>query len=755
MAYRLGVDLGTTFTSAAVAHGGHVEVVALGDHAPQIPSVILKAEDGTLLVGESAARRAADQPERVAREFKRRIGDKTSMLLAGTPMSPHALTGTLLGWVVRHVAAGQGSAPDEVVVTCPANWGPYRRELLEQAVSISGLTGARLCTEPEAAAVHFASTGRLQEGDVIAVYDLGGGTFDAAVLRQETQRFSFLGQPEGIEQLGGLDFDEAVFSSVWRSLGLPDDAYDDPAMLSRLIRLRRECTDAKEALSRETAVSIPVELGGTQTTARMTRAELEELIRPAVEQTVDCLERTVQRAGVRADELAAVVMVGGSARIPLVTEMVTERLARPVALSPHPKLCVAMGAALSEAEGTSAAVPDAASKVTAVSDRPGATPADPQVLGSVTGVSDVETAERMSAQSASNNRGRRLLLLTIGTVAVVAAVVLAIVNLWPSSDPISSDAADASTVNTPPIEPSTASPRGWQSIAPLSAPVDSPGAVDIDGELWVVGGLLPETNGQFSVDTIQIYNPVQKQWRDGPNLRVPIDHAAVTTDGVRLYVIGGQTDADSGEKVVVNTVWMLDEDHESWNELDPLPEARASGAAAWDGRRLVFAGGFTSTSSGPVADDVWVLENPHLEDSQWRELPQSLQTARQHLAVASDGEGQVWFLGGRAGASHLGSVDIVTGDSVRPGADISPVNNAPAAVWDPDMGVCLLGGAPETGLVTAAVTCLDNQSNVPWPPLAEGRAGAGAAIVAGVVYVAGGYAEEFALSDHVQILELG
>src|SRR3990170_156844 len=115
MGYRLGVDLGTTFTSAAVARGGRAEALSLGDHAPQIPSVIWKAADGRLVVGETAVRRAGEEPDRVAREFKRRIGDKTSFFLGGSPMSPHALTGELLGQVVEKVVRGQGSAPDEVV----------------------------------------------------------------------------------------------------------------------------------------------------------------------------------------------------------------------------------------------------------------------------------------------------------------------------------------------------------------------------------------------------------------------------------------------------------------------------------------------------------------------------------------------------------------------------------------------------------------------------------------------------------------
>ncbi|TDO47267.1 Hsp70 protein [Kribbella sp. VKM Ac-2527] len=170
MGYRLGVDLGTTYTAAAVARGGTIEAMFLGDgYAAPIPSVAFLSDDGSLVFGDVAVRRGAEHPERMKLEFKRRIGDNTNLYIGGTPVSAHVLTGELLGAVIKQVARLQGGEADEVVVTCPANWGPYRRELLDQAISISGVTAARVCTEPEAAALHFASTGRVRDGDTIAV----------------------------------------------------------------------------------------------------------------------------------------------------------------------------------------------------------------------------------------------------------------------------------------------------------------------------------------------------------------------------------------------------------------------------------------------------------------------------------------------------------------------------------------------------------------------------------------------------------
>ncbi|OWY62831.1 heat-shock protein Hsp70, partial [cyanobacterium TDX16] len=184
MGYALGIDLGTTYTAAATFRDGRVEIANLGNRAAAIPSVVLLREDETVLTGEAADRRGISEPERVAREFKRRLGDTTPIFVGGTPYSAEALMSRLLRSVVDEVVTREGSQPDAIAISHPANWGPYKTDLLSQAVRISELPGATLLTEPEAAALHYASTERVEAGQVIAVYDLGGGTFDAAVLRK-------------------------------------------------------------------------------------------------------------------------------------------------------------------------------------------------------------------------------------------------------------------------------------------------------------------------------------------------------------------------------------------------------------------------------------------------------------------------------------------------------------------------------------------------------------------------------------------
>jgi molecular chaperone DnaK len=348
MSYYLGVDLGTTYTAAAVWRDGHVEITGLGNRAPTIPSVVLLRDDGSMLVGEAAERRAVVEPHRVAREFKRRIGDPTPIVIGGTPYSADALTAKVLRWVVDKVTETEGGAPTGVAITYPANWGDYKTDLLRQAITLADLDRVDTVTEPEAAAIHYASQERVEQGSVIAVYDLGGGTFDAAVLRKTTTGWDILGEPQGVERLGGVDFDEAVFQHVVATLDGAVERLDpdDATALAAVARLRFECVDAKEALSTDTEVTIPVLLPNVQTEVRLTRRELEAMVRPALEGSITALDRAIRLANVKTEDVTTILLVGGSSRAPLVSELVSSELARPLAVDAHPKYSVALGAAV-------------------------------------------------------------------------------------------------------------------------------------------------------------------------------------------------------------------------------------------------------------------------------------------------------------------------------------------------------------------------------------------------------------------------
>ena len=349
MGYQVGIDLGTTFTAAAVHRDGRSQIFGLGSQNASIPSVVLLREDETELTGEAAVRRALNEPERVAREFKRRLGDTTPIIVGGAPYSAEQLMARLLTRTITDIAKREGGAPDRVAVTHPANWGPYKIDLLQQAVRIAGIPSDRvdLLTEPEAAAISYATQERVEPGQVVAVYDLGGGTFDAAVLRRTTDGFEIMGRPEGIERMGGIDFDAAVFAHVNRALEgkLQELDPEDPLVISGVARLREECVDAKIALSSDTDATIPVLLPNLQTEVRITRSEFEALIRPSLADSIAAMHRALESAGIGAGDVAKVLLVGGSSRIPLISQMVSSELGRPVAVDADPKHAIALGAA--------------------------------------------------------------------------------------------------------------------------------------------------------------------------------------------------------------------------------------------------------------------------------------------------------------------------------------------------------------------------------------------------------------------------
>ncbi|MGH3882038.1 MAG: Hsp70 family protein [Pseudonocardiaceae bacterium] len=353
MSYWLGIDVGTTFTAAAICRevAGRrplPEVIPLGSRGAAVSSVVYLSEDGQVVVGEAAERRAVTDSDRVVREFKRRIGDEVPMMIGGVPHSASEIAAMVVRWVVDRVAEREGEPARGITITHPASWGTYKTRIMADALRAADLSEVMFRTEPEAAAASYSMQERVATGSTIAVYDLGGGTFDAAVVCKDgIGMFSVLGLPQGIDRLGGVDFDDAVFGHVVAKVpALSELDPEDPATLTATARLRRECTEAKEALSADTEVTISVLAPEVQSQLRLVRAEFEDLIRPQVAETVEALRRALRSADVGPEDLDAVLLVGGSSRVPLVAQLVSAELGRPVAVDADPTAAIALGAAL-------------------------------------------------------------------------------------------------------------------------------------------------------------------------------------------------------------------------------------------------------------------------------------------------------------------------------------------------------------------------------------------------------------------------
>jgi actin-like ATPase involved in cell morphogenesis len=352
MRYGVGIDLGTSFTSAAVLGPDGVRMVPLS-RGVVVPSVAYANPEGTLLTG-LAAEEAARGGElgRVARGFKRRIGDPTPLVLGGTAYSPDALMAAQLRDVLEYVTRMEGSPPETIVLTCPAIWGPYRREHFEEVPRLAGVPASHVLTEPEGVATHYSLERRLGDGEVVAVYDLGGGTFDTTILRMgRGGSMEILGTPEGIEHLGGMDFDETLLAFVDDRLDGAVSALDqsDPRAGALLAHIRALCVRAKEELSIEPDVMINIPLPTGPRQVMIIRRELNDMLRPSVRLTTDALRHTIASAGLRTEDVSAMLLAGGSSRIPLVDQMVSEEFGRPVRMTLHPKFTVALGGAATAA----------------------------------------------------------------------------------------------------------------------------------------------------------------------------------------------------------------------------------------------------------------------------------------------------------------------------------------------------------------------------------------------------------------------
>ncbi|MEU4481629.1 Hsp70 family protein [Micromonospora sp. NPDC023966] len=343
MPYVLGLDIGNTGTAATVARRrgdtwARPEVVALGAGSAVVPSVLHLAPDGSLMVGEPAA----DDHSRTTRDFVRRVGDDVPLLLGGEPCPPETLVAELATWVVHRVSAHEGGFAEAVVLSHPAGWGPHRRDLLHRA--LWGLDLRNVTLLPRTVTVAESHAARGFPGTTAAVYALGGNTFEAALVRRNARgRYETFGLPQGLETLGGTDFDEALAEHVRAALGREFAGAETYPTLHGLLA---ECGRAKHELTVGPETDVMLTLPSGPVRVPVTRAQFEDMIRPAVRATVDLLVQTVHSAGLTPAQLDGVLLAGGSARIPLVTELLAAALPVPVEVEPDPQLTAATGAAL-------------------------------------------------------------------------------------------------------------------------------------------------------------------------------------------------------------------------------------------------------------------------------------------------------------------------------------------------------------------------------------------------------------------------
>jgi molecular chaperone DnaK len=360
---RVGIDFGTSSTVAVVVVPGREPRPLLFDGSPLLPSAVCVDPTGRILTGRDALHVAAAHPDAFEPHPKQRV-DEGTLLLAGADVEVSKLFAAVLDRVLGeagHHTGYSSGAPAETVVTCPAGWAGTRRAVLLAAAP----AGTRLVDEPVAAAHYFTDVAghEIPDGGTAVVYDLGAGTFDAAVVRRTGDGFATLAS-RGLPDCGGLDIDAAIVARL-ATAGFDPQAWgrlETPTTVAER-RARQQLWDnvrtAKEMLSRATTTLIHVPLVDAE--APLGREELDRLIGPILDRTVAAVHEVLETAGVRADDLSAIFLAGGSSRMPAVATTLHRAFGVLPVTVDQPELAVAEGSLRSvvdpDATAAAAALP--------------------------------------------------------------------------------------------------------------------------------------------------------------------------------------------------------------------------------------------------------------------------------------------------------------------------------------------------------------------------------------------------------------
>ncbi|MCD0442181.1 Hsp70 family protein [Glycomyces sp. A-F 0318] len=355
-ATSLGVDFGTSHTIAVVRRADGSVRPLLFDGAPLMPSAVCADAKGGLLVGRDAVHAGRRHPERFEPNPKRLI-DRPSALLGEREFPVADLVAAVLGAVAEECRRVVGR-PAQVTLTVPAEWGPARRRVVEEAAARSGLGPVRLVPEPVAAAAYYAEAlrHRMDAGASIVVYDLGAGTFDASVVRRTGDGFATAAL-DGRGDLGGLDIDAALIEHLGATYGSREGwaRLVDPSTVAERRALREfqeEVRGAKERLSRHQQADIAIPLLDVE--AHLTRTELERIAEPHLEQTIRVTRAVMRAAGLDPADGAGVFLVGGASRMPLVATMLHRALGVAPTVLDQPEVVVAEGSVLWAGTGAAA-----------------------------------------------------------------------------------------------------------------------------------------------------------------------------------------------------------------------------------------------------------------------------------------------------------------------------------------------------------------------------------------------------------------
>jgi molecular chaperone DnaK len=329
MARAVGIDLGTTNSAVSVLEGGEPSVIANAEGFRTTPSIVAFTKDGEVLVGETAKRQAVTNVDRTIASVKRHMGTDWSFKVDGKDYTPQELSARILAKLKRDAETYLGESVTDAVITVPAYFNDAERQATKDAGEIAGLNVLRIINEPTAAALAYGLDKGKQD-ELILVFDLGGGTFDVSLLEVgKDDDFSTIQvrATSGDNRLGGDDWDQRVVDHLVKKFK-DTTGVDVSKDKIALQRLKEAAEQAKKELSQSTTANIQLpylsltENGPANLDETITRAQFEQLTADLLERTKKPFNDVIKEAGVKVADIAHVVLVGGSTRMPAVTELV-------------------------------------------------------------------------------------------------------------------------------------------------------------------------------------------------------------------------------------------------------------------------------------------------------------------------------------------------------------------------------------------------------------------------------------------------
>ena len=348
MSKIIGIDLGTTNSCVSVMEGGEAVVIANAEGNRTTPSIVAFSKDGERMVGQVAKRQAITNPDRTVISIKREMGSNYKVNIDNKSYTPQEISAMILQKLKADAEAYLGGTVTEAVITVPAYFTDAQRQATKDAGKIAGLDVKRIINEPTAAALAY---GVDKESDQkIMVYDLGGGTFDVSILEIGDGVIEVLATA-GNNRLGGDDFDKCIMDWMIAEFKKAE-GIDLGADKVAVQRLKEAAEKAKIELSGVTssAINLPYitadATGPKHLDLTLTRAKFNELTAHLVEATAGPVKQAMSDAGLTGNDIAKVLMVGGSSRIPAVQDVVKKLTGKEGFKGINPDECVAMGAAL-------------------------------------------------------------------------------------------------------------------------------------------------------------------------------------------------------------------------------------------------------------------------------------------------------------------------------------------------------------------------------------------------------------------------